>query len=373
MTPANVDTQVCTKCVMDTVSNNEITFDEEGVCNYCHHYDSVLSKQLHEDPNSQRLHELIAHIMRGRRGKYDCILGVSGGSDSSYSAYLLHKAGLKVLMVHCDNGWDEGSGVHNIRQLEEKLHFDVYNYKIDWPEFRDVQVSVLRASVMDIEIVSDHVNIATLFHAAAKHKVKWIFTGENFKTEGTMPACWVHNKNDLYHIISIHRRFGTLPMRTFPKLGFIRKKYFEKLLGIRIIPLLNMVPYNKEAAIQVLQQELNWQHPGGKHFESLFTRLYQTYILPVKFRVDKRKAHLSNLIQSGQLSRGEALSALAAEIISPEALDTDMHRVLDKLDLSQEEFRRLMNIPPKCHDDYPCYFPGYSFLRAVKNAIGWQS
>ncbi len=371
MTPGNANARVCTKCVMDTVADPEITFDEDGVCSYCDRYESVLSRQLHEDPGSRVLPDLLAQVRRTRRGKYDCILGVSGGSDSSYSAYLLHKAALKVLMVHCDNGWDEGSGVHNIRQLAERLGFDVYNYQIDWPEFRDVQVSILRASVMDIEIVSDHVNIATLFHAAAKFKVKWIFTGENFKTEGTMPACWVHNKNDLYHITSIHTRFGTAPMRTFPKLGFIRKKYFEKILGIRIIPLLNLVPYDKEAAIQILQNELDWQHPGGKHFESLFTRLYQTYILPVKFGVDKRKAHLSNLIQSGQLSRAEAVDALAAEIISPEALSMDKARVLHKLGLSDHEFEELMALPPRAHFEYPCYFPGYSVWRALKNAV-WR-
>lgn len=283
MTYENEPTQVCTKCVMDTVSNTEITFDDHGVCNYCRHYDAVLRHQLHEEPDRLVFIDLITKVRKEKMGKYDCILGVSGGSDSSYSAYLLHEAGLNVLMVHCDNGWDDGSGVHNLQQLSEKLNFDLYTYTIDWAEFRDIQISILRASVMDIELVSDHVNIATLFHAAKKHKVKWIFTGENFKTEGTMPGCWVHNKNDLYHILAIHKRFGSKSLKTFPRLGFMRKKYFEKILGIKIVPLLNYVKYDKEGAIKELQEKLDWKHPGGKHFESLFTRLYQTYILPVKF------------------------------------------------------------------------------------------
>ncbi|MBS1685722.1 MAG: N-acetyl sugar amidotransferase [Bacteroidetes bacterium] len=360
--------RVCTKCVMDTIANTEISFDDDGVCSYCHHYDYVLSRQLHDEPGDIALNDLLDRVRSTRQGKYDCILGVSGGSDSSYTAYLLHRAGLRVLMVHCDNGWDDGAGVHNIRQLAERLGYDIYNYVIDWPEFRDVQLSILKASVMDIEIVSDHVNIATLFHAAVKHHVRWIFTGENLKTEGTMPGCWIHNKNDLYHIRSIHRRFGALPMRTFPQLGFMRKKYYEQILGISIVPLLNFVPYHKKRAIEILQRELDWQHPGGKHFESLFTRLYQTHILPVKFGVDKRKAHLSTLIQSGQITRAEAEAALAEEIISPEALAVDKDKVLKKLALSESEFQALMAIPPKAHSDYPCYFLGFGLLNRIRRA-----
>jgi len=348
---------------MDTVSNTEINFDNDGVCNYCRHYDETLRHQIYEQPDRRAFTDLLGQVRKDKVGKYDCILGVSGGADSSYSAWLLYQAGLNVLMVHCDNGWDDGSGIHNLKQLSEKLKFDLYTYTIDWDEFRDVQLSILRSSVMDIEIVSDHVNIATLFHAARKHEVKWIFTGENFKTEGTMPGCWVHNKNDLYHIQSIHRRFGSKPLKTFPRLGFVRKKFFERIIGIKMRPLLNYVEYNKENAIKELQQKLDWKHPGGKHFESLFTRLYQTYILPVKFGVDKRKAHLSNLIQSGQMSREEAIRELAKEIISPEALHTDRIAVLTQLAISEPEFEEIMSTPPKAHTDYPCYFPGYISLK----------
>ncbi|MCW3125562.1 MAG: biosynthesis protein WbpG [Bacteroidetes bacterium] len=356
--------QVCTKCVMDTISNTEITFDDIGICNYCRYYENVLRKQLYEHPDRLAFHRLIERVKSGRRRKYDCVLGVSGGSDSSYSAYLLHEAGLNVLMVHCDNGWDDGSGVHNLRQLSQKLKFDLYNYTITWEEFRDIQLSVLRSSVMDIEIVSDHVNIATLFHAARKHGVRWIFTGENFKTEGTMPGCWVHNKNDLYHIRSIHKKFGSIPLKTFPKLGFIRKKYFEKILGIKIIPLLNYVEYNKQGAIDLLEQKLEWKHPGGKHFESLFTRLYQTYILPVKFGVDKRKAHLSTLIQSGQISRKDALDELSKPIISSDALRADRTAVLAQLSILEADFEQMMAAHPRSHKDYPYYFYGYKWLRS---------
>jgi N-acetyl sugar amidotransferase len=347
---------------MDTVSNDEITFDYQGVCNYCRHYDKILKHQLHEEPERHAFIDLLTKVRKDKAGKYDCILGVSGGSDSSYSAYLLHEAGLNVLMVHCDNGWDDGSGIHNLRQLSEQLKFDLYTYTIDWDEFRDIQLSILRSSVMDIELVSDHVNIATLFHAANKHHVKWIFTGENLKTEGTMPGCWTHNKNDLYHILSIHKRFGSKSLKTFPRLGFLRKKYFEKILGIKIVPLLNYVKYNKEEAIRELQEKLDWKHPGGKHFESIFTRLYQTFILPEKFGVDKRKAHLSNLIQSGQMQREEALKELSKEIISPEALLADRIAVLKKLELTDSEFAAIISNPPKAHSAYPRYFPGYNFL-----------
>ena len=361
----NQPARVCTKCVMDTVSNTEITFDDDNVCNYCRYYDQTLRHQIYEQKDRSAFVHLMAEVRKDKKGKYDCILGVSGGADSSYSAWLLHQAGLNVLMVHCDNGWDDGSGIHNLKQLSDKLKFDLYNYAIDPEEFRDVQLSILHSSVMDIEIISDHVNIATLFHAAHKHHIKWIFTGENFKTEGTMPGCWVHNKNDLYHIKSIQKRFGSMPLKTFPRLGFLRKKFFEKIIGIKIRPLLNYVEYNKESAIKDLQQNLDWKHPGGKHFESLFTRLYQTYILPVKFGVDKRKAHLSNLIQSGQMTREEALAELAKEVISPEALRVDRKAVLSKLGLTDEQFDAIMATPPKSHSEYPCYFPGYRFIKTV--------
>ena len=180
-----------------------------------------------------------------------------------------------------------------------------------------------------------------------------------------MPGCWVHNKNDLYHIRFIHNKFGALPLKTFPKLGFWRKKVFEKIVGIKIVPMLNYVAYDKQKAIAKLAQELNWQHPGGKHFESLFTRLYQTYILPQKFKVDKRKAHLSNLIQSGQMMRREAILELSWPAISADALGADRRAVLAKLAISDIEFDKMMSDPPRLHSDYPQYFPGYTFLKAL--------
>lgn len=349
--------QQCTKCLLDTKDDKAILFDERGVCSYCHRYDRLVTKRLHLDRDRTReLDQLIARVRKERRhAKYDCLLGVSGGVDSTYVAIKLKERGLNPLLVHLDNGWNSELSVRNIQAIVDHLQLDLHTYVVDWSEFRDIQLAFLRASVVDIELVTDHAIVACLYNLANELGIKYIISGDNFTTEGVMPKGWTHEKSDLLNIRYIARAFSGRKLRTYPRLSYLRRQYLVLIKRIKVVPILNYMDYDKVLAKEEITTKLGWKDYMTKHGESIFTRFYQNHILPVKFHVDKRKAHLSALICSGQLDRVSAIEELNAPLYNPRELRADIDFVTKKFGITEEEFDRMMKSPIHQHTDYPSY------------------
>ena len=354
------DYRICTRCIMDTTAP-DIRFDENGVCNHCRQYEERAKNSLFLDEAGQReLARLVNEIKNGGRNKeYDCIIGVSGGLDSTFVAYNVKKLGLRPLAVHVDNHWDSELAVSNVEKVVEKLGIDLYTYVIDWEEFRDVQLAFLKASVPDAEIPTDHAIGAAIKHIAAQRGIPYIISGGNLVTEGILPASWTYNKGGWGYIECIHNKFGQARLDSFPRLSLFDPLYYSIVKRIQSVPILNYLPYNKKEAMQLLEGELGWNYYGGKHYESIYTRFVQGYILPSKFNIDKRRAHLSTLICSGQMTREDALEEMKRSPYPDDSmLEHDRQRVIKKLGLTEEEFESIMSLPTKTHSDYPtCYYP----------------
>ena len=349
-----------------------ISFDEKGVCNHCKEYKEKATKKL-LPPNHREIEfkRIISKIqVEGKGKKYDCILGISGGADSSYMAYISKKNGLRPLIVHFDNGWNSELAVSNIEKVLTKLNFSLNTFVIDWEEFKDLQLAYLKASVIDIEIISDHLISGVLYKLAAENKIKYILSGHNIVTEAILPNSWVHNKQDAINIKDIHKKYGKIKLKNYPFFSSVKSKKYINLKGIKIIDILNYIDYNKRKAKQILKDELGWRDYGGKHYESVFTRFFQGYILPTKFNVDKRKAHLSTLICSGQITREEALQELEKPIYDAEQLKIDKEFVLKKLGLTEEEFEDIMKQKPVPHSHFKVgsgsIYDEYKWLKPFK-------
>ena len=366
--------QQCSKTVMDNIADPNITFDENGICNYYYEYFSLEKTLVKKGKEGiDFFNDKIDEIKAAGKGKdYDCILGISGGVDSSYLAYLAKENNLRPLVVHFDNGWNSELAVKNIESIVTKLNFDLYTYVINWEEFKDIQLAYLHASVIDIEAITDHAIAATLFKLAAKHKIKYSLNGYNIVTEGILPKAWIFNKLDATNIKDIHSKYGKIKLKSFPFYGSWKKRYYDIALRLESVPLLNYIDYNKDEVKEVLINKLGWKDYGGKHYESVWTRFYQGYILPSKFKVDKRKAHLSTLICSGQITKEEALNELKNPINDAFQLKVDTEFVLKKLNLSVEEFDLIMKSAPKQHTDFETelksYFDKYPILKPLKGA-----
>jgi N-acetyl sugar amidotransferase len=345
---------ICAKCVMDTTDPN-IQFDEQGICNHCRKYDRVISESVFTGEDGRRkLDAIVENIKReSANKKYDCVIGVSGGVDSTYVAYKVKELGLRPLAVHLDNGWDSELAVKNIENTLNKLDIELYTYVIDWVEFKDIQLSFLKASTPDSEIPSDHAIFALVDQTAEKLGIKYTIWGHNHRTETHLPSAWSQGHRDWRYIKSVHHRFGTVPIRTFPH--FTLRSYLRGYRKIKQLDILNYLDYVKKDAMEVLQKELDWKYYGGKHYESIYTRFYQGYILPKKFGYDKRKTHLSSLICSGEISRDEALSELANEPYPADLQEQDREYVIKKLGLTEEQFEEIMNLPKKSFWDYDSY------------------
>jgi N-acetyl sugar amidotransferase len=341
---------------MDT-TDPEIQFDEKGICNHCKKYDELSEIFVFNGKDAEiKLNKIVTDIKAsGKKNEYDCIIGVSGGVDSSFVAYKVKKLGLRPLAVHLDNGWDSELAVKNIELFLRKLDIDLYTHVIDWEEFKDLQLSFLRASTPDSEIPSDHAINALLHQIAEKKRIKYIIWGCNIKTESHLPRVWSQGHLDWKYIKSVHKKFGHTPLVTFPHMDFITHHYF--LMKHKSVNLLNYLDYSKNDAIKLLETELDWRYYGGKHFESIYTRFYQGYILPRKFGYDKRKIHLSSLICSGEISRQNALEELKQDPYPKKLQDEDLTYVIKKFGLTEQEFDSIMKLPVKRYEDYPSYNP----------------
>lgn len=361
----------CSISVMDTIADPDITFDENGISHYYYDYKKAeAAKVITGEAGKQKLEDIAAEIKEaGRNQPYDCIMGLSGGVDSTYVALLAKQLGLRPLAVHFDNGWNSELSVMNIENIVNRLGFDLFTYVINWEEFRDLQLAYLKASVVDIEAITDHAIFATLNRLAGEKNIKYILSGTNVQTENTLPKSWIFPKTDHINIKSIHKAYGTVPLKTFPFMDAKVKRYYLTVKGVRSISVLNYVDYNKAHVKKVIQSELGWRDYGGKHYESIWTRFYQGYILPVKFGIDKRKAHLSDLIFSGQITKEEALAELQQPIYDAVQQKTDYEFVLKKLGLTAEEFEAMMRQPRRSHYDFDYEKPideRYPLLKPVK-------
>jgi N-acetyl sugar amidotransferase len=361
----------CTVSVMDNIADPDISFDEKGICNYYYDYRKAETEKLVKgEAGKQRLREIATAIKESGKGNsYDCIMGLSGGVDSTYIAWLAKQIGLRPLAVHFDNGWNSELSVMNIENIVNRLGLDLFTYVINWEEFKDLQIAYLKASVVDIEAITDHAIFATLYRLAGEKNIKYILSGTNVQTENTLPRSWIFNKNDHINIRSIHKAYGRVPLKTFPFMDTKVKRYYMGVKGIKSMSLLHYTDYHKKTVKELIQSELGWRDYGGKHYESIWTRFYQGYILPHKFKIDKRKAHLSDLIFGGQISKEDALEELKKPIYDPEQFRVDYEFVLKKLGFTKGEFDGIMNLPPRSHYDFDYEKPideRYPVLKPVK-------
>jgi len=353
--------QLCSRCVMDSTVPG-IKFDENGVCNFCKTHDK-LDKQfpLGEDGKKILDQQMNQIKKEGSGNKYDCIIGISGGTDSTFCLSLAKKYGLRPLAVHLDNGWNTDIAIENMRKTVEKLDVDFRLLECDWDEFKDLQVSFLKASVPEVELPTDLAIHSSLYRVAAKENVKYVINGHNFRTEGLQPLGWCYM--DGRYIKNVQKMFGNVKLKTFPNLTISDMLYFTLIKNVKFVPMLAYLNYDKAEAGELLKKELDWNSYGGHHFESVYTRFVITNILGKKFGIDKRKVSLSAAVRSGYISREEALNKLEEPVLE----DPDIEKtVLNKLGISEKDFQNIMDKDPKMFLDYPTY---YSVIKLFKLPI----
>lgn len=347
--------QICSNCVMD-ITDSLIQFDERGFCDHCNNYSNNILPNWHPDETGARqLDAVVGKIKKDGIGKkYDCIIGLSGGVDSSYLLYYAkEKLGLRPLVFSADTGWNLNVAVENIEKLVKGLDLDLYTEIINWNEMKDLQLAYFKAQVPYQDTPQDHAIFAALYNYAAKNGIKYVLTGANYSTECVRePNEWVY-LNDLTQLKDIHKKFGTRPLETLPLCGMFKYRlYYRYVKGMRIVQPLNLIPYKKEEAISLLQERFGWERYANKHYESVFTRFYEGYWLLKKFGYDKRKAHFSSLILTGQMSRDEALKKLEEPPYDEVLAMQDLEYVAKKLGLTKLEFLEMMNGENKTYHNY---------------------
>ena len=361
---------------MDT-SDSNITFDSRGRCDYCSNYYANILPNWHPDATGDAaMSSQMEQIRADGRGRdFDCLIGISGGVDSSYLVHLAKvKWGLRPLLFHVDAGWNSQQAVHNVERLVEGLGVDLYTEVINWTEMQDLQRAFFLAQVPHIDTPQDHAFFAGLYRFAVQHKVKHILTGANYATECVRePLEWHYHASDLRQLRDIHDKFGRVPLATFPTADiFTFKLYYRFIKGVRVVKPLNAVPYVKETAMQLLIDVYGWQKYAHKHYESRFTRFYEGYWLPTKFGYDKRRAHFSSLILTNQLDRAEALRRIAIQAYSDETIAEEFEYVATKLDFSVDALRAIMLGPNKTYRDYANSMGLIEVGTRVLRAVGLQ-
>ena len=363
----------CTCCVMDT-TDSKISFDEKGVCDYCRDfYKNILPRWQAMQQDKDLLQRTAEQIRRDTAGqKYNCIIGLSGGVDSSYLCYVAKELmGLNPLCYVCDTGWNLKVADENIRRITDALGLDVFTETVNWEEMRDLQLAFLKSQVPYQDLPQDHVIFAGLYNYAVKHGIKYVLTGANSATECIRPPMeWVY-QNDLRMIKDIHRRFGSVPLKTLPRCSMLKYRlYYPLFRGMKRVAPLDMIEYNKEKVKAFLQERFGWEPYTNKHFEDVFTRFYEGYYLPHKFGYDKRKCYLSNEILVGTKTREEALEELAVPAYEPEAAMADLDYIAAKLGISSEELTRLIEGENKSFRDYKNSYGFIMFCTAILRGLG---
>ncbi len=356
---------------MDT-SDAKIHFDSKGVCDHCNTYFTKILPNWHPNERGwQELQKTVNKIKAEGKGKdFDCIIGMSGGIDSSYLTYLAkEKMGLRPLVFHVDAGWNSQIAVNNIEKLVDKLGLHLFTDVIDWEEMRDLQLAFFKSGVPHIDTPQDHAFFATMYNFAEKYRVRHILTGANLSTECVRnPIEWMYYQSDSVQLMDIHRQFGQRPLVNFPLTTILRHKvYLRYIKRIQVVTPLNFMPYVKVEAMKLLADKFGWQPYPQKHFESRFTKFYEGYWLPTKFGYDTRRVQFSSLILTNQMTRDEALEKLKTLSYDPEALAHDIEFIATKLGITSDELMQYHAAPNKSYKDYKSqqglYTVGAGFLR----------
>ncbi len=366
--------RICTHCVMDA-SDAAITFDAAGVCDHCNSFKNDVLPNWHTDERGrQALVRVVADIKQsGKARDFDCILGLSGGLDSSYMLHLIvTEFGLRPLVFHVDGGWNTDIAVNNIQMLVEKLGLDLYTEVINWEDMRDFQLAFFKSGVPHLDIPQDHAFIATLYHFSNKHGIKYIMNGGNYATECVRnPLEWLYYGTDMAQINDIRRRFCTRPLKDYPFSSILyHKAYLQYLKGIKVVKPLNMLPYTKEIAVETLSRLYGWKSYPQKHFESRFTKFYEGYWLPTRFGYDTRRVQYSSLILTGQMARAAALEKLEVPAYDPETIDEEFGYVATKLGITVEELRSYHAMPLKSYRDYRNQYWMFDLGARLLKALG---
>jgi len=346
--------KVCSRCVMDETDAN-IKFDEHGVCNHCHRFDEVQSLQLFSGVDGKtRLQNIVDKIKKEGAGKeYDCIIGLSGGVDSSYLAVKIKDFGLRPLVVHVDAGWNSELAVSNIEKIIKHCGYDLHTHVMNWEEMRDLQLSYMKAAVANQDVPQDHAFFSSMYHFAVKNDIKYILSGGNLATEAVFPDSWHGSAMDAINLKDIHRTYGSKPLRDYKTISFFEYYFWYPFAkGMRTVRPLNFMEYDKREAEKYLQETVGYRSYARKHGESIFTKLFQNYYLPTKFGYDKRKLHYSSMILSGQMSREEAVVKLAEPLYAVDELENDIDYFCKKMRVNRQQFDELMQAPIHDYSDF---------------------
>ncbi len=348
--------QICTNCVMDK-SDSRITFDKNGMCDHCQDFYLNVQPNWHTDERGRMELERIVKKIKadGKNRDFDCILGMSGGVDSSYLLHLaVTELGLRPLVFHVDGGWNSELAVYNIQVMIDKLGLDLFTEVVNWEEMKDFQLAFFKSGLPHIDIPQDHAFVATLYKFAEKYKIKYILNGGNFSTECVRnPMEFLYYGTDMVHLSDIRKQFCTNPMKTYPFSSIFRHKFYLRYIkGVRVVKPLNYRPYTKTEAIAILEKEYGWKPYPQKHFESRFTKFYEGYWLPERFGFDTRRVQYSSLILTGQMTRDEALNALKNPAFNPDSIEDEFNYISTKLGITSPELRSYFSSPKKFYWDY---------------------
>ena len=366
--------KICKNCVMDT-SDSKISFNDKGVCDHCQtFYKKILPNWDTSEKGEAKLIKLLDQIKKeGKNKDFDCIMGMSGGIDSSYLLYVMkEKYNLRPLVFHVDAGWNSQIAVNNIERLIDGLDLDLYTDVIDWEEIKDLQLSFFKSGVSHIDTPQDHAFFATMYKFASKHKIKYILTGANYSTECIRnPLEWMYFQSDSIQLKDIHKNFGKKPLKDYPITNILwHKIYLPYIKGIKLVKPLDYIPYHKDEAMQLLVDKFGYQKYPQKHFESRFTRFYESYWLPKRFGYDTRKVQYSSLILTNQMTRDEALSKLGSLPYDESTIKNDFEYIANKLSISIDELQHYMDMPKKTYRDYKSQDKIYYLGAKVMQMLG---
>lgn len=359
--------QMCKRCVMDT-SDPRISFNKNGICDHCENFDKNIKNIINIDQKKKMedLEKKLINIKKStNKENYNCLVGLSGGVDSSFLVHLLVKElKLKPMVLHVDTGWNSKESVNNVEKIIDKLNLDLHTEVINWREMKDLQAAFIKSGQPSIEIPQDHAIWASLHKIAIHKNIKYLITGGNLSTECIRePLEWAYHASDLRHIKDIHKKFGTIKLKTFPFCNiFTYRIYYKYFRNLRTIQILNYFKYRKEEAISILEKEYGWKTYSHKHYESRFTKFWQSYWLTKKFGYDIRKTHYSSLILTNQLSRDEALNRIKSEPFDENEMPNELNYIKSKLGFSDEEFQNYIDAPNKSFKDYNSHYTIIQFF-----------
>lgn len=354
------------------ISDPDIVFDERGYCNHCEDYLTRIALQTYVEGESEKQFEMIISRIKekGKNKTYDCIVGISGGVDSCYTAHLCKEYGLRPLLIHMDNGWNTEISVKNVNTMVEKLGFDYVSYVLDWQEFREIQLAFLKSSIVDLEMPTDIAIPAAIYEVAIKHDIKYILPGGNYTAEGILPLqMGYHTYKDMKLYRHIVKEYSSVPLKTIPTFGILREFYYKFFKGIKKIYPLNYIPFDKDKARTFLMENYGWENYGGKHHESKITAFWQSYVMPIKYNMDYRRTTFASQICSNQITREVALEKLREPSYDVEKIKEDKLYIAKKFGITQEELEKYLSTSPKTYIDFPNNKNLISFVYKTYNKI----